>query len=211
VQAFPSSQENVLFVCVHPVAGAQASSVQTLLSLQFGAAPPTHVPPEHLSVVVQAFPSSQEAVLFACVQPVAGEHESFVQTLLSLQFGAAPPTQVPPAQVSPVVQAFPSSQAMPLLACAQPVAGTQESVVQELPSSQFGAAPPTQVPVALQASAVVQALPSVHPLPAGSCAVQFFPASLQLSEQFPSPSGPGQGLPVWTLQAPAEQVSVPLQ
>jgi hypothetical protein len=42
----------------------QLSVVQTLLSLQTRAGPLTHVPPEQVSGVVQAFPSSHDAVLF---------------------------------------------------------------------------------------------------------------------------------------------------
>jgi hypothetical protein len=83
--------------------------VQPLLSLQFGADPPTHEPPAQVSLVVHAFPSSQGAVLSVWTQPVAGLHESSVQALPSLQLGPGPPTQVPPAHVSPVVQALPSS------------------------------------------------------------------------------------------------------
>jgi hypothetical protein len=49
-----------------------------------------------------------EAVLLAWTQPVPGLHESSVHGLASLQFGAAPPTQIPPAQVSTAVQALPS-------------------------------------------------------------------------------------------------------
>ena len=44
-------------VWVQPVEGAQASTVQGLLSLQFGAPPPTHVPALQASFVVQALPS----------------------------------------------------------------------------------------------------------------------------------------------------------
>jgi hypothetical protein len=51
-------------VCTHPVDGLQESFVHRLLSLQFGAAPPWHVPPLHVSFVVQAFPSLHGAVLF---------------------------------------------------------------------------------------------------------------------------------------------------
>ena len=58
--------------------------------------------------------SLQELELFACAQPVAGLQESFVQPLPSLQFNAAPP-QAPPAHVSLVVQALPSSQGSELL------------------------------------------------------------------------------------------------
>src|SRR6266849_2358938 len=146
VQAFPSSQEAVLLVCVHPLAGSHASSVQTLLSLQLGAGPPTHVPPEHVSLVVQAFPSLQEAVLLVCTQPVAGLQLSSVQTLLSLQLGAGPPTQAPPLQVSLVVQAFPSLQGAVLLVWKHPLVGSQASSVQTLPSSQLSGAPGLQVP-----------------------------------------------------------------
>jgi hypothetical protein len=64
VQALLSLQEAVLFVWKHPVAGLQASSVQTLLSLQSGGGPPLHVPPPQVSFVVQALLSVHEAVLF---------------------------------------------------------------------------------------------------------------------------------------------------
>ena len=84
--------------------------MQGLLSSQFGALPPTQDPATQVSEVVQAFPSSQEAVLFVKTQPVAGTQESSVHGLLSLQLGALPPTHEPAAQVSEVVQAFPSSQ-----------------------------------------------------------------------------------------------------
>src|SRR6266849_1382115 len=146
VQAFPSLQGLVLLMCTQPVAGLHESSVQTLLSLQLGAGPPTHVPPAQVSFVVQAFPSSQEAVLLVCVHPLAGSHASSVQTLSSSQLGAGPPTHVPPAQVSLVVQAFPSLQGAVLLVCTQPVAGLQLSSVQTLLSLQLGAGPPTQAP-----------------------------------------------------------------
>ncbi|MEE9471062.1 MAG: hypothetical protein V3W32_05030, partial [Gemmatimonadota bacterium] len=146
VQASPSSQDAALFAFTQPLAESHESSVQTFPSSQFGAAPPTQAPPAQVSDVVQASPSSQEAVLSAFTHPVAELHESSVQTLPSSQFGAAPPTQAPAEQVSAVVQASPSSHEAVLLAVTQPVAGSHESVVQTLPSSQFGAAPPTQAP-----------------------------------------------------------------
>jgi hypothetical protein len=67
-----------------------------------------------------------------------------------------------------------------------------------------------QTPDALHVSAPLQKAPSLHALKFGSFAVQLPAASLQLSAQFPSPSGPGQGLPAW-LQVPPPHVSVPLQ
>jgi len=50
--------------CVHPLVELQASTVHGLPSSQFGAAPPTHAPPEHRSERVQASPSEHGAVLF---------------------------------------------------------------------------------------------------------------------------------------------------
>ena len=75
--------------------------------------------------------------------------------------GGGPPWQVPPPQVSPLVQALPSSHGLVLFVCWQPVPGSQVSVVHTLWSQQLGGGPPTQAPP-LQASVVVQALPSSH-------------------------------------------------
>jgi hypothetical protein len=114
VQASPSSHGSALSVCTQPVAGSQLSSVQTFPSSQSGGAPPTQVPSEHVSPVVQASPSSHGSVVSVCTQsPVAGSQLSSVQSLPSLQSGGAPPTQVPPEHVSPTVQASPSSQGVP--------------------------------------------------------------------------------------------------
>jgi hypothetical protein len=119
------------------------------------------VPPPHVSFVVQAFPSLHGAVLFVWTQPFAASQESSVHGLLSLQFGAGPPLQVPPPHVSFVVQAFPSLHGDVLLVWTQPFAGSQESSVHGLLSLQLGAGPPLQVPLP-QVSFVVQALPSLH-------------------------------------------------
>src|SRR5262249_26559846 len=146
VQGFESLQDAVLFVCVQPVAGLHESSVHGFPSSQLRAGPPTQVPPLHVSAVVQALPSSQDAVLLVCTQPVAMLQLSFVQTLPSLQLGGGPPTPVPALQASLVVQALPSSHGPGTLVCWQPDAGEHESAVQTLPSLQLGAGPPTQVP-----------------------------------------------------------------
>lgn len=82
-------------------------------------APPTQTPPAQVSPVVQPLPSSHAAVLLAWAQPVTVLQESVVQPLLSLQKVAtttAEPLQAPTVQVSPVVQAFKSSQGRVLLA-----------------------------------------------------------------------------------------------
>jgi hypothetical protein len=70
---------------------------------------PAQAPPEHVSFVVQALPSSQDAVLFVYTHPVDGSQESSVHGLLSLQTIAVP-AHAPPEHVSFDVQAFPSSQ-----------------------------------------------------------------------------------------------------
>src|SRR5207249_12326289 len=82
-------------VCVQPVDGLHASAVQMSPSSQFGGGPPTHAPPLHVSLVVHALLSLHGLVLLACTQPVAGTQLSSVQTLLSLQLGGGPPTQLP--------------------------------------------------------------------------------------------------------------------
>jgi hypothetical protein len=81
--------------------------------------------------------SLQGSELFVWVQPVAPVQPSVVQTLLSLQSGPAPPTQMPPAHASSVVQALPSSHGSLLFTCVQPVAGLQPSSVHPLLSLQF--------------------------------------------------------------------------
>ena len=177
VQALPSSQAIVLLANTQPVAGLQLSFVQMLLSLQTTAVAPVHVPAPQTSPAVQAFPSLQAIVLFACAQPVAGLQLSLVQTLLSLQFVAAPPTQAPAEHVSPVVHAFPSLQEAVLFAKTQPVAGLQLSLVQTLPSLQTTGVAPVHVPPP-QTSPVVQAFPSLHEAVLFVC-VQ--PAGVQLS------------------------------
>jgi hypothetical protein len=96
-----------------------------LVSAQFIGAPPWHVPAEHVSAVVQALPSSQELVLFACSQAPALLHVSSVHGLLSLQLalvvhsgaGASEPASgpgsgVPPVQ-TPALHAWSAPQAMP--------------------------------------------------------------------------------------------------
>jgi len=92
----------------HPDPVSHASLVHGLPSLQFSAGPPAHAPPEQASPVVQALPSLHGWVLLMNSHPVAGLQVSLVQALPSMQGNGAPPTQVPDAQVSPVVQASPS-------------------------------------------------------------------------------------------------------
>jgi hypothetical protein len=137
------------------------SVVHGFPSLQSGGGPATQLPPAQTSPVEQALPSLHGRVLFVWRQPATASQLSVVQGFPSLQLGAAPPTQAPPAHRSFVVQASPSLQAAVLLAWRQPEAGLQLSSVQGFPSLQLGAAPPTQVP-ATHRSPVVQASSSLH-------------------------------------------------
>jgi hypothetical protein len=163
VHTLPSSQAFVLLVNTHPVASVQVSVVQGLLSLQIRPTPGWQVPPPQVSPVVQALPSSQASVLFVKTQPVAGLHVSVVQMLASSQTTGVPAVQVPPPQVSSVVQAFPSSHASVLFVKTQPTTGLQLSVVQALASSQTTGLPALQVPPP-QVSPVVQEFPSLQPI-----------------------------------------------
>src|SRR5438128_865496 len=124
-------------------------------------APPVQVPPLQVSLVVQALPSLQGAVLLTWTQPVEGLQVSSVQTLPSSQVGAGPPTQRPPLQASLVVHVLPSLQGAVLVAGTQPVAVLEAPPVLIAPASPVGGAPPVQRPP-LQASLVVQALPSLQ-------------------------------------------------
>ena len=161
VHWLPSLHGAVLLVNTHPVAALHESLVQTLPSLQTSAPVPTHVPREHLSVVVQALLSLHGATLFEWTQPLAGLQLSSVHTLPSLQLGAGPPTHFPAEHLSAVVQALPSSHAFVLFVNTHPVAVLQLSFVHGLPSLQVGAGPPTQLPP-LHVSFVVHALPSLQ-------------------------------------------------
>ena len=118
VQGFPSLHEAVLFMKAHdPVSGLQLSVVQALLSLHATAVPELQMPPPQTSPVVQALLSSQALVLLVKTQtPVTGLQLSVEQTLPSSHTVAAPGWQIPPPQVSPVVQAFMSSHGLAVFA-----------------------------------------------------------------------------------------------
>src|SRR2546422_714246 len=135
VQALPSSHAAVLLVWTAPVAGLHVSSVQGLpSSTTRGPAAACVVPPPRRTPVVQALPSLHGAVLLVWTAPVAGLHVSSVQTLLSSTTRApAPGWQLPPPQVSPVVQALPSLHGAVLLVWTAPVAGLHVSSVHTLP------------------------------------------------------------------------------
>ena len=94
------------------------------------------------------------------MHPVAGLHESVVQTLTSSQFTGVP-LHAPPEQTLKNVRLEVELGITLLLVFVQPVAGLQASVVQRLPSLQFSGGPPAQAPPA-QVSLVVHMFPSLQ-------------------------------------------------
>jgi len=123
-----------VFTLGHPVAGPH-----TPLFKQTVAAPPTHTPPEQVSLVVHGLLSEHNAVLLVFPQVLLA-HVSVVQGLLSLHEAgtvAVPSVQTPLEQTSPVVQILLSLQDEVLLLNTQaPVVVLHESVVQTLLSLQ---------------------------------------------------------------------------
>jgi len=72
--------------------------------------------PSSHSSPASVMPLPQQLLMTLCWHPLPIEHESFVQTLLSLQSVALGPVQLPEVHTSPVVQGFPSLQVVLLLA-----------------------------------------------------------------------------------------------
>src|SRR5205809_868703 len=148
--AFELQQPSIGVLLHASVATLQASLVQTTPSSQLGGSPftPRPVLGSHVSGPSQKTPSSQTT---GC------------------------PMQLPPLQVSSVVQLLSSSQGAVLGLLTQlPVSRSQLSSVQTLPSSQFGGGPPAQLPF-LQASSVVQALAALQVVPVGFVGVEHVP------------------------------------
>src|SRR5262249_51683972 len=100
------------------------------------------MPALQVSFAVHVFPSLHGSLLFTWLPLLAELYPSSVHTLFPSQLGAGPPWQVPPPQVSFVVQASPSLQGPVLFECVQPVPELHPSSVHTLVSSQFGGGPP---------------------------------------------------------------------
>ena len=108
VQAFPSSQGNVLAACWHKVTPPQVSVVQAFPSSQLFAEPGMHTPPLHASFSVQLLPSEQGRVFFTNRHPLAVSQASSVHGLPSAHNRPVPPKHVPFLHISPLVHALPS-------------------------------------------------------------------------------------------------------
>src|SRR5439155_766540 len=144
LQSAPSAFEGLEQV---PVLGAQTPAVwHESRAVQTTRPPPVQTPARQVSVCVQALPSSHGRETFWWTQPVAGTHESAVQTLPSSQLGGGPPTHVPPEHVSFAVQALPSLHDAWLFTCRQPSWASQRSSVHGFPSSQLMGGPPRHCP-----------------------------------------------------------------
>lgn len=167
VQTLPSLHGEVLFTCWQPATASHASVVQGLPSSQFSAGPETHAPDEQTSPTVHTLLSVHGMVLLVNVQPLAARQLSEVQTLLSLQVITAPDWQLPPEQMSPLVQALLSVQAVVKLVWRQPAVASQLSPVHGLLSSQLSVVAPDWHALAAQMSPTVQALLSVQALVLG--------------------------------------------
>jgi hypothetical protein len=155
-------------VKVHPVAGAQPSTVHPLLSLQASAGPPVHVPPTQVSLVVHAFPSLH-VVPFGFTGfeqvPVDAEHVPALWHWSGSGHTTGVALQAPLWQASPVVHLFPSSHTVPFgwgTAEQAPVAGAHVPVLQSSVSElQSIGVPARHASVErLQVSLPLQALPS---------------------------------------------------
>lgn len=169
VHSLPSSQPPEVGVAPQcPVAGSQASAVQTLPSSHVaGAFTQAPVWESQVSAVQRLWSSQSRRVLvqrFPTQASVVHWSWSMQSAGLRQQLAIAVPTQAPPEQVS-AVQELPSSHAPAIAVYTQaPVVGLQASAVQTLLSLQLRGAECWQVPSGLHVS-VVQALPSLHTEP----------------------------------------------
>jgi hypothetical protein len=187
VQALPSSQPPAVLEWSQVPVGRQMSLVQALPSSQLALFPwqppwPVQTPSSHWSGSSPGLPLSQVAVLVALAQPDAGRHWSSVHGLPSSQSSAGPGPQLPPAQVSPTVQALPSSQAAVLGGCRQAPSPSQASSVQGLPSSsQIVPAAPALQSDEQQSPALLLPSSQVSPHAASTIpSTQVLPAGMQL-------------------------------
>jgi hypothetical protein len=169
VHGLPSLHDvPVRLTFLQPVAVSQLSWVHCLLSSQLTLVPGAQLPLLlHRSDTVHALPSLHESPVRAVfLQPLVVSQLSTVQVLPSSQLTVVPTQLLAALQTSPLVQAEPSEQAVPVKATfLQPVAVSQLSCEQGLLSLQSAVAPGAQKPLALQRSGAVQALPSVQAVP----------------------------------------------
>ena len=167
VQASPSSHDAVVREVVHPAAESHPSETHGFAAFasHTRGGPPLHVPPLHVSAVVQASPSLHDEVVREVTHPATESHPS--ETHGSAAFAShtrgGPPLHVPPLHVSAVVQASPSSHDAVVREVVHPAAESHPSETHGSAAfaSHTRGGPPLHVPP-LHVSAVVQASPSSH-------------------------------------------------
>ena len=147
VQALPSLQNWPPGMVTQPFCLSQVVVVHTPVSLQTTAVPAWHTPPWQESPLVQASLSSQAPAAGLAVQPSFVSQLSAVHGLLSSQATAVPLVHLPAWQLSPLVQASPSSQPPWPLLNWQPLRGSQLSRVHVLLSLQATATWPAHLPL----------------------------------------------------------------
>ena len=176
VHTLPSLHAKLLLLWLQPPTTAHESVVHGFKSSQSTPCPEVQTPPTHTSPLVQALPSSHPALVAVNVQPLAMSQASVVQGLLSLHATAVLDPHTPSAQISPTVQAFPSSQALVLLVLKQPATALQLSMVQGLLSLQLLTSPGKHAPP-WQVSPTVHPFASSQVAPAGKATTEHVPAT----------------------------------
>src|SRR5207249_4886102 len=231
-QSPSARQQPRMGVCVHPFTGSQASAVQTTPSSQSGGAParqlpvlgsqasmpsqtsesgqttsvPAQAPSRQMSACVQALLSSHGAVLAAWLQPVAGSQRSSVQGLSSSQSRGGPPAQAPAWQVSRVVQALRSSQAVP--SGSNPSVGQRSVIPSQLSATSHAPAFGRQTPVFLPSGGQLALVPeqcsaSSHSPAAARHGAPAFPAGCWQALRLPSQVSVVHALPSSVQAVPA--------
>jgi hypothetical protein len=173
VQALPSlhALPSALLGFEQPVAGLHVPATwHWSIAAQVTAAPPVQTPAWHVSPAVQALPSLQAVPLALAAYahtPVPGLQTPATWHWSGAAHATAAPVHTPAWQVSPVVHALPSLQAVPSgwFGFEQPVAGLQTPAAWHWSTAtQVTAAPPVQTP-AWHVSLVVQTFPSLQAAP----------------------------------------------
>src|SRR5207253_3183803 len=149
---------------------------------------------------------SHGAVLAAWLQPVAGSQRSSVQGLSSSQSRGGPPAQAPAWQVSGVVQALRSSQAVP--SGSNPSVGQRSVIPSQLSATSHAPAFGRQTPVFLPSRGQLGLVPeqcsaSSHSPAAARHGAPAFPAGCWPALRLPSHSSRLQGLPSSVQAVPA--------
>jgi hypothetical protein len=179
---------------------------------------PVQAPDWHVSVVVQALPSSQEdPLLLAGFEhaPVDGSHVPAAwHWSEARQATGLLPLQTPAWQVSVCVQAFPSLQGVPLLFAGLEHAPVEESHVPATwhwsDAAHATGFDPVQMP-AWQVSVCVQAFPSLHAVPFVLAGFEQTPVAALQEPALWHWSSAAQVTGFPPVQTPAWQVSVCVQ